>query len=102
MSMAGERGDFRLRQLEFETLLDIINELNSFDTVSGLLDNILIKSCGILDAAAGIIIISDLNSDHLNTVSVFNIDINLMSKIIFTQRKGFLVALKNSRKTLCL
>src|SRR6478735_1083544 len=102
MSMAGERGDFRLRQLEFETLLDIINELNSFDTVSGLLDNILIKSCGILDAAAGIIIISDLNSDHLNTVSVFNIDINLMSKIIFTQRKGFLVALKNNRKTLCL
>jgi adenylate cyclase len=103
MSTQSERGDFRLRQLEFETLLDIINELNSFDTVSGLLDNILIKTCGILDASAGIIIIADANSDYLNTTSVFNLDINLMSKVIFTQRKGFLVSLKTSRKkTMCL
>ena len=103
MNTQSERGDFRLRQLEFETLLDIINELNSFDTVSGLLDNILIKTCGILDASAGIIIIADANSDYFNTTSVFNIDISLMSKVIFTQRKGFLVSLKTSRKkTMCL
>ncbi|HSB93767.1 MAG TPA: adenylate/guanylate cyclase domain-containing protein [Flavitalea sp.] len=103
MSTQSGPGDFRLRQLEFETLLDIINELNSFDTVNGLLDNILEKSCGILDASAGIILIADSNSDYLNTTSVFNIDINLMSKVIFTQRKGFLVSLKTSRKkTMCL
>ena len=39
--------DLQLKYLELETLLDITNELNSFDQISVLLQEILVKSCGV-------------------------------------------------------
>jgi hypothetical protein len=37
------------KYLELETLLDITNELNSFEDIATLLQEILIKSCAVLN-----------------------------------------------------
>ena len=51
--------DLQLKYLELETLLDITNELNSFDQIPVLLQEILVKSCAVLNASSGLILIED-------------------------------------------
>ena len=66
MSSDFKINDLQLKYLELETLLDITHELNSFDQIPVLLQEILIKSCGVLNASSGLILIEDDNSDILH------------------------------------
>ena len=75
MSSEFNINDLQLKYLELETLLDITNELNSFDQISVLLQEILVKSCAVLNASSGLILIEDDNSDVLHIGADFNIDI---------------------------
>ena len=43
--------DLQLKYLELETLLDITNDLNSFEEIPVLLQEILVKSCAVLNAS---------------------------------------------------
>ena len=56
--------------------LDITNELNSFDQIPELLQEILVKSCAVLNASSGLILIEDDNSDVLHIGADFNLDIS--------------------------
>ena len=62
------------KYLELETLLDITNELNSYVDIDTLLQEILIKSCAVLNASSGIILMKDINSDLFQIEAEFNID----------------------------
>jgi len=90
--------DLQLKYLELETLLDITNELNSFDQISVLLQEILVKSCGVLNASSGLILIEDDNSDVLHIGADFNIDISVLKGLIFNKRKGIISEINESRK----
>ncbi len=92
--------DLQLKYLELETLLDITNELNSFDQISVLLQEILVKSCGVLNASSGLILIEDDNSDVLHIGADFNIDISVLKGLIFNKRKGIISEINESRKAL--
>ena len=78
MSSEFNINDLQLKYLELETLLDITNELNSFDQISVLLQEILVKSCAVLNASSGLILIEDDNSDVLHIGADFNIDISVL------------------------
>jgi len=90
--------DLQLKYLELETLLDITNELNSFDQISVLLQEILVKSCGVLNASSGLILIEDDNSDVLHIGADFNIDTSVLKGLIFNKRKGIISEINESRK----
>lgn len=92
--------DLQLKYLELETLLDITNELNSFDQIPVLLQEILVKSCAVLNASSGLILIEDDNSDVLHIGADFNIDISILKGLIFNKRKGFISEINESRKAL--
>ncbi|MEI6189520.1 MAG: adenylate/guanylate cyclase domain-containing protein [Chitinophagia bacterium] len=92
--------ELQLKYLELETLLDITNELNSFDQISVLLQEILVKSCGVLNASSGLILIEDDNSDVLHIGADFNIDISVLKGLIFNKRKGIISEINESRKAI--
>jgi hypothetical protein len=71
------------KYLELETLLDITNELNSYVDIDTLLQEILIKSCAVLNASSGIILLKDNNSDLFQIEAEFNIDVAALKGIIF-------------------
>ena len=93
--------DLQLKYLELETLLDITNDLNSFEEIPVLLQEILVKSCAVLNASSGLILIEDDNSNVLNIGADFNIDISALNGIIFNKNKGVIKEINQSRKTLC-
>ncbi|MEY2586989.1 MAG: hypothetical protein RLY11_838 [Bacteroidota bacterium] len=90
--------DLQLKYLELETLLDITNELNSFDQIPELLQEILVKSCAVLNASSGLILIEDDNSDVLHIGADFNLDISILKGLIFNKRKGIINELNETRK----
>ena len=90
--------DLQLKYLELETLLDLTNDLNSFDDISVLINEILIKSCGVLNASSGLILIEDMNSDILQVEASFNTDFSKLDETIFNKRKGLLKEIKASKK----
>jgi len=92
--------DLQLKYLELETLLDITNELNSFDQIPDLLQVILIKSCAVLNASSGLILIEDDNSDVLHIGADFNIDTSVLKGLIFNKRKGIISEIGETRKAL--
>jgi PAS domain S-box-containing protein len=92
--------DLQLKYLELETLLDITNELNSFDQIPVLLQEILVKSCAVLNASSGLILIEDDNSDVLHIGADFNIDISVLKGLIFNKRKGIVSEINETRKAL--
>ena len=92
--------ELQLKYLELETLLDITNELNSFDQISVLLQEILIKSCGVLNASSGLILIEDDNSDVLSIGAEFNIDTSVLKGLIFNKKKGFIKEIHENRKAI--
>ena len=100
MSSDFKINDLQLKYLELETLLDITHELNSFDQIPVLLQEILIKSCGVLNASSGLILIEDDNSDILHIGAHFNIDISVLKGLIFNKRKGIISEINESRKAL--
>ncbi len=102
MSSEFNINDLQLKYLELETLLDITNELNSFDQISVLLQEILVKSCAVLNASSGLILIEDDNSDVLHIGADFNIDISVLKGLIFNKRKGFINDINTTRKALNL
>jgi hypothetical protein len=93
--------DLQLKYLESETLLDITNDLNSFEEIPVLLQEILVKSCAVLNASSGLILIEDDNTNVLNIGADFNIDISALNGIIFNKNKGVIKEINQSRKTLC-
>ena len=93
--------DLQLKYLELETLLDITNDLNSFEEIPVLLQEILVKSCAVLNASSGLILIEDDNSNVLNIGADFNIDISALNGIIFNKNKGVIKEINQSRKTFC-
>ncbi len=92
--------ELQLKYLELETLLDITNELNSFDQISVLLQEILIKSCGVLNASSGLILIEDNNSDVLAIGAEFNLDTSVLKGLIFNKKKGFISEIHENRKAI--
>lgn len=85
------------KQLELETLLEITNTLIEHEDIDGLLQDILIRTCGILDASCGFILIEEKNSDLFIPKAVFNVDEKVLSRIIFNKRRGFLHELANQK-----
>jgi adenylate cyclase len=100
MSAEFNINDLQQKYLELETLLDITNELNSFDQISILLQEILVKSCGVLNASSGLILIEDENSDVLHIGADFNVDISVLKGLIFNKRKGIISEINETRKAL--
>ena len=92
--------DLQLKYLELETLLDITNDLNSFEEIPVLLQEILVKSCAVLNASSGLILIEDDKSNVLNIGADFNIDVSALNGIIFNKNKGVIKEINHSRKTL--
>ncbi|MFN5790917.1 MAG: adenylate/guanylate cyclase domain-containing protein, partial [Bacteroidota bacterium] len=90
-----------LKQLELETLLEITNTLFIHDNLDDLLHDILIRTCGILDASSGFILIEEKNSDLFVPKASFNLDEKILSKIIFNKKRGFLHSLAEQNNT-CL
>ena len=90
-----------LKQLELETLLEITNTLFIHDNLDDLLHDILIRTCGILDASSGFILIEEKNSDLFVPKATFNLDEKILSKIIFNKKRGFLHSLAEQNNT-CL
>jgi len=76
----------QVKYLELETLLDFTNNLNSFENTPDLLQEILVKSCGVLNASAGFILLEDSNTDILNIEAHFNINIAPLRSIIFNKK----------------
>ena len=75
------------KQLELETLLEITNTLIEHEDVDDLLHDILIRTCGILDASCGFVLIEEKNSDLFVPKAVFNLDEKVLSKIIFNKKR---------------
>ena len=94
--------ELQLKYLELETLLDITNELNSFENVSVLLQEILIKSCAVLNASSGLILMQNNNSDLFQIEAEFNIDVEALKGIIFNKKKGFFNEVNQNRKPLAV
>ena len=90
-----------LKQLELETLLEITSTLFIHDNLNDLLHDILIRTCGILDASSGFILIEEKNSDLFVPKATFNLDEKILSKIIFNKKRGFLHSLAEQNNT-CL
>jgi len=86
------------KQLELETLLEITNTLIEHEHVDDLLQDILIRTCGILDASCGFILIEKKNSDLFIPKAVFNLDEKVLSKIIFNKKRGFLNVLATQQE----
>ena len=61
----------------------------------------MVKSCAVLNASSGLILIEDDNSNVLNIGADFNIDISALNGIIFNKNKGVIKEINQSRKTLC-
>ena len=94
--------ELQLKYLELETLLDITNELNSFENVSTLLQEILIKSCAVLNASSGLILMQHSNSDLFQIEADFNIDVKALKGIIFNKKRGFFNEVNQIRKPLAV
>jgi len=94
--------DLQLKYLELETLLDITNDLNSFEDIQVLIQEILVKSCGLLNANSGLILVEDSNSDILHIEANFNLDISILRGILFKKNRGVLKEIINSRKALSI
>ena len=86
------------KQLELETLLEITNTLIEHENVNDLLQDILIRTCGILDASSGFVLIEEKNSDLFIPKAVFNFDEEVLQRIIFNKKKGFLQKLALQKK----
>lgn len=92
--------ELQLKYLELETLLDITNELSSFENVSVLLQEILIKSCAVLNASSGMILMQNENSDLFQIEAEFNIDVEALKGVIFNKKRGFFNEVYQNRKAL--
>ena len=92
--------ELQLKYLELETLLDITNELSSFENVSVLLQEILIKSCAVLNASSGMILMQNENSDLFQIEAEFNIDIDALKGVIFNKKRGFFNEVYQNRKAI--
>lgn len=92
--------ELQLKYLELETLLDITNELSSFENVSILLQEILIKSCAVLNASSGMILIQNENSDLFQIEAEFNIDLEALKGVIFNKKRGFFNEVYQNRKAI--
>ncbi len=92
--------ELQLKYLELETLLDITNELSSFENVSVLLQEILIKSCAVLNASSGMILMQNENSDLFQIEAEFNIDLEALKGVIFNKKRGFFNEVYQQRKAL--
>lgn len=92
--------ELQLKYLELETLLDITNELSSFENVSVLLQEILIKSCAVLNASSGMILMQNENSDLFQIEAEFNIDVEALKGVIFNKKRGFFNEVYQQRKAL--
>ena len=86
------------KQLELETLLEITNTLIEHEHIDDLLQDILIRTCGILDASCGFILIEKKNSDLFIPKAVFNLDEKVLTKIIFNKKRGFLNVLATQQE----
>jgi adenylate cyclase len=92
--------ELQLKYLELETLLDITNELSSFENVSVLLQEILIKSCAVLNASSGMILMQNENSDLFQIEAEFNIDLDALKGVIFNKKRGFFNEVYQNRKAI--
>jgi adenylate cyclase len=92
--------ELQLKYLELETLLDITNELSSFENVSVLLQEILIKSCAVLNASSGMILMQNENSDLFQIEAEFNMDVEALKGVIFNKKRGFFNEIYQQRKAL--
>jgi PAS domain S-box-containing protein len=100
MSKQFNINELQLKYLELETLLDITNELSSFENVSVLLEEILIKSCAVLNASSGMILMQNNNSDLFQIEAEFNIDVVALKGIIFNKKRGFFNEVNQNRKAI--
>ena len=100
MSKQFNINELQLKYLELETLLDITNELNSFENVSVLLQEILIKSCAVLNASSGMILMQHNNSDLFQIEAEFNIDVEALKGVIFNKKRGFFNEVYQNRKAI--
>ncbi|MFM1971558.1 MAG: hypothetical protein RL185_240 [Bacteroidota bacterium] len=100
MSRQFNINELQLKYLELETLLDITNELSSFEHVSVLLEEILIKSCAVLNASSGMILMQNNNSDLFQIEAEFNIDVQSLKGIIFNKKRGFFNEVNQNRKAI--
>ena len=94
--------ELQLKYLELETLLDITNELSSFENISLLLQEILIKSCAVLNASSGMILIHNENSDLFQIEAEFNINVEALKGVIFNKKRGFFNDIYQNRKAIQL
>ena len=94
--------ELQLKYLELETLLDITNELSSFEHVSVLLQEILIKSCAVLNASSGVMLMQDNNADLFQIEAEFNIDVDALRGVIFNKKRGFINEVYQQRKAIHL
>lgn len=100
MSKQFNINELQLKYLELETLLDITNELSSFEHVYVLLEEILIKSCAVLNASSGMILMQNNNSDLFQIEAEFNIDVQALKGIIFNKKRGFFNEVNQKRKAI--
>jgi len=100
MSKQFNINELQLKYLELETLLDITNELSSFENVSILLQEILIKSCAVLNASSGMILMQNNNSDLFQIEAEFNIELEALKGIIFNKKRGFFNEVNQNRKAI--
>jgi adenylate cyclase len=100
MSKQFNVNELQLKYLELETLLDITNELSSFENVTILLQEILIKSCAVLNASSGMILMQNENSDLFQIEAEFNIDVAALKGIIFNKKRGFFNEVSQNKKAI--
>ena len=98
MSKQFNINELQLKYLELETLLDITNELNSFENVSILLQEILVKSCAVLNASSGLILMQNNNSDLFQIEAEFNINVEALKGTIFNKKIGFFNEVNQNHK----
>lgn len=94
--------DLQLKYLELETLLDLTNDINSFEDIPVLINEILLKSCGVLNANSGLILLEDPNSEILHIEANLNIDTSILKGILYNKNRGILKEIVTSRKALCI
>ncbi len=100
MSKQFNVNELQLKYLELETLLDITNELSSFENVTVLLQEILIKSCAVLNASSGMILMQNENSDLFQIEAEFNIEVAALKGIIFNKKRGFFNEVSQNKKAI--
>lgn len=101
MSKQFNVNELQLKYLELETLLDITNELSSFENVTVLLQEILIKSCAVLNASSGMILMQNENSDLFQIEAEFNIEVAALKGIIFNKKRGFFNEVSQNKSNSC-